>query len=185
MEAYLAIISWPIELLLGVEITGPFVIQLLSRVLHILSAVILVGGLFYIRTILLPAAPRPGGNSPDGNSRSNISQDNIKTCFADRRAIWAKWVGIATLFLLISGIYNVIVIVGQVKDRGEKLPTEYMILLLAKLLLALLVMFISAILAGKTDAADRFRGNMRRWLNIGWLAAMGIIVIAAVMRTLH
>jgi len=148
--------------LLALEID---IIPLVSRVLHILSAVILVGGLFYIRTILSPAG--------------------VDACFADRRAVWAKWVGITTAFLLLSGIYNLIFIIGQAKADGVKLPPTYHILFTAKFLLGLLVMFIAAILAGKTEAADRFRGQMHKWLNIAWLAAVAIIIIAAVLRTLH
>ncbi len=148
------------------------VIQLVSRVLHILSAIILVGGLFYIRTIL----------SPSATSAEKITG----TCFADRRAVWAKWVGITTAFLLLTGIYNLMVLIGQSKvEGGVKLPPTYHILFGAKFLLGLLVMFIAAILAGKTEAADRFRSQMKKWLNIGWLAAMAIIVIAAILRTLH
>lgn len=154
------------ELMLAVVADGPYVIKLVSRVLHILSAIILVGGLFYIRTILSPAG--------------------VDACFADRRAVWAKWVGMATFFLLISGFYNFFMILGASKaEGGVKLPSTYHMLFGIKFLLALVVMFVSAILAGKTEAAERFRGNMRRWLNIGWLAAMGIVVIAAIMRTLH
>ena len=157
---------------LAIEITGPYVIQLVSRVLHILSAIILVGGLFYIRTILAPSASSP---------------DKIgETCFGDRRAVWAKWVGISTAFLLLTGIYNLIYIIGESKaDGGVKLPPTYHMLFGVKFLLAMMVMFIAAILAGKTEAADRFRMQMKKWLNIGWLAAMAIIVIAAILRTLH
>ena len=157
--------------LLAVEMDGPYVVQLVSRVLHILSAIILVGGLFYVRTILSPAAA----------SAENMSD----TCFADRRAVWAKWVGIATLFLLVSGIYNLITIIGQAKADGIKLPPTYHILFGAKFLLALLVLFIAAILAGKTEAADRFRLQMKKWLNLAWLASVTIIVLAAILRTLH
>jgi len=162
----LANLASPVEPLLAVVINSGYVIQIVSRVLHILSAVILVGGLFYIRTILSPAG--------------------VDACFAGRRAVWAKWVGIATLFLLLSGFYNFFMIIGQSKIEGAvKLPPAYHMLFGIKFLLALVVMFVCAILAGKTEAADRFRGNMRKWLNIGWLAAMGIIVIAAVMRSMH
>ena len=151
---------------LAIEITGPYVIQLISRVLHILSAVILVGGLFYIRTILSPAG--------------------ADACFADRRSVWAKWVGIATLFLLVTGFYNFFIIIGQSKaEGGVKLPPTYHMLFGVKFLLAMMVMFIAAILAGKTEAADRFRGQMGKWLNIAWLAAVAIIVLAAILRTLH
>ncbi len=151
---------------LAVEITGPYVIQLVSRVLHILSAVILIGGLFYIRTILSPAG--------------------AEACFAGRRGVWAKWVGIATLLLLVTGFYNFIIIIGESKaEGGVKLPPTYHMLFGVKFLLAIMVMFIAAILAGKTEAAERFRGQMGKWLNIGWLAAVAIIVVAAILRTLH
>lgn len=153
------------ELLLAVQVDATYVIKLFARVLHILSAIILVGGLFYIRSIL----------SPSG----------VEACYADRRAVWAKWVGMATGFLLISGLYNLMMIIGQAKADGIKLPLAYHMLFGIKFLLALLVMFIAAILAGKTDTAEKFRGNMRKWLNIAWLASMAIIVIAAILRTMH
>ena len=167
MDALSVALTLPANVLLAdaPEITGVYLVQLISRVLHILSAIILVGGLFYIRTVLFPSG--------------------VEACYANRRAVWAKWVGIATLFLLVSGIYNIIVIFGQAKADGLKLPPTYHMLLLVKFLLALLVMFIAAILAGKTEAADRFRGQMGKWLNIGWLAALGIVIVASMMRTFH
>jgi len=177
VEAYLANLTCHFESLLAVITTGS-AIQIISRVLHILSAIILVGGLFYIRTILSPAGLTPaGGSSPEDMNRA---------CFADRRVIWAKWVGISTAFLLVSGFYNFFMILAESKVEGAaKLPPTYHMLFGIKFLLALVVMFVSAILSGKTKAADRFRGNMRKWLNIGWFAALGIIVIAAILRTLH
>ena len=147
------------------EINSEFVIQLISRVLHILSAIILVGGLFYIRTILSPAG--------------------VDACFADRRGVWAKWVGMASAFLIITGLYNLMKILGQAKADGVELPPTYHMLFGIKFLLALLVMFLVAILAGRTPLADRFRSQLRKWLNIGWLAALAIVVLAAVLRSLH
>lgn len=143
----------------------PFLIQLLSRVLHILSAIILVGGLFYIRTVLSPAG--------------------VDASFAGRRAVWARWVSLATFLLLASGIYNLLTIINQVKAASEKLDPTYHALILIKLLLALVVMFIMAVLAGKTALAEKFRANMRKWLNVAWMAALAIVVIGAMLRTYH
>jgi uncharacterized membrane protein len=146
-------------------VTSGQVLQIVSRVLHILSAVILVGGLFYIRSILAPAGS--------------------DACFAGRRAVWAKWVGIATLLLLVSGIYNFLVLHRAVEATGAELPRTYHMLFGIKFLLALVVMFLASILAGKTAAAERFRGHMGRWLNVAWLSAVAILVLAAILRTLH
>ena len=91
----------------------------------------------------------------------------------------------ATAFLLLSGIYNLIVIITEAKAAEIKLPPTYHILFGIKFVLALVVLFVAALLAGKTGAAERFRGNMQKWLNVAWYSAMAIIVIAAILRTLH
>jgi uncharacterized membrane protein len=148
-----------------------YAIQVLSRVLHLLSAMIMVGGLFYMRTVLAPSAM-------EGSAKG-------EACFAGRRSVWARWVGMTTFFLLASGIYNLLTIIGQSKATGVKLPPVYHMLLGVKFLLALLVMFVMSILAGKTTTADKFRGQMQKWLNLAWLAAIAIVVLAGVMRTLH
>jgi hypothetical protein len=146
-------------------VDGAYVARVASRIVHILCALILGGGLFYMRLVLSPAGPQ--------------------ACFGERRAVWARWVGGATLLLLASGLFNFVVILGQVKEAGGKLPPSYHMLFGVKFLLGLLVMFIAAILAGKTTAADRFRGNMGAWLNIAVAAVVAIVIIGAVLRTYH
>ena len=140
-------------------------VQLVSRVLHILGAIVLVGGLFYIRSVLSPAG--------------------VEACFAGRRAVWARWVGVATILLLVTGIYNFMVIMKQAGVDEEKLDPTYHMLFGIKFLLGLLVMFLAALLAGKTSVAEKFRTNMGRWLNVAWFAALAIVVIAALLRTFH
>src|SRR3954465_4444699 len=69
-------------------------IMLVSRILHILGAIILAGGLFYIRYVVPPiSAP---GRRP------------AHQFLGGRRAAWAKWVGIATALLLFTGFWNYI-----------------------------------------------------------------------------
>ncbi|TWU25832.1 hypothetical protein [Bythopirellula polymerisocia] len=144
---------------------GAFALQVFLRVVHILGAVILAGGLFYQRSIL----------SPEG----------VDACFAGRRQVWAKWVGIATLMLLASGLYNFITILRTAKFDGTPLPPTYHALFGVKFLLGLLVMFLAAILAGKTAAAERFRQKMGKWLNVAWTASLTILVLAAILRNYH
>jgi hypothetical protein len=99
--------------------------------------------------------------------------------------VWARWVGVASLLLLVSGLFNYISIIGDYRDAGVKLAKSYHMLMGLKMLLGLLVMFIAAILAGKTAAADRFRANISRWLNIAWTAVIAIVVIGALLRAHH
>lgn len=147
----------------GPTVDGAYVISIVSRAVHLLSAMILVGGLFYQRTVLAPSG--------------------VDSWFAGRRAVWARWVGITTFLLLASGIYNLMTIIKQAKAAGAPLEPTYHMLFGIKFLLALLVMFIAAMLAGKTATAERFRAQMPKWLNISWLAAIAIVVLAAILRT--
>ena len=167
MESFHSETSWQFALLLAqeAETNQVDILAIALRAVHILSAIILGGGIFYIKAILSPAGP--------------------DACYAGRRAVWAKWVGMATGLLLVSGIVNFLLINKSVKAAGEKLVPAYHMLFGIKFLLALLVMFVASILAGKTALADRFREKSNLWLNVSWLSVVAIIVIAAFLRTLH
>jgi uncharacterized membrane protein len=141
-----------------------YVLYVVLRVLHILSAMILVGGLFYSKTILLPAGVDP---------------------YAGNRQTWARWVGLATLFLLVSGLANFVNIMMSAKENGTPLPPTYHMLFGIKFLLGLFLMFLAAILSGKTALAERFREKSGRWLGIAWSLSLAIVIIGALLRTFH
>lgn len=139
--------------------------RVLSRALHLVCAIILGGGVFYIRTILAP-----GGAS---------------ACFGERRAIWARWVAIASAVLLVSGLFNFMTIVRAAKAAGDPLAFTYHVFFGIKFLLGLGVMFIMSLVAGKTAAAERVRQDMSQWLNIAWTSVMAIVILGAMMRMMH
>ena len=124
-------------------VDGKYVLYVVLRILHILSAMILVGGLFYTKVVLVPTGVDP---------------------YAGNRQVWAKWVGIATLFLLVSGLVNFRNIMLLAKANGTPLPPAYHMLFGIKFLLGLFLMFLAAILSGKTALAEKFRQKMGKWL---------------------
>ena len=139
---------------------------IVNRALHIMSAIILGGGIFYMRSVLSYTGP--------------------DACFAGRRQVWSRWVMVASTFLLASGMYSYLTNVWDAKVPGAKaLPMTYHMLFLVKFLLALAVMYIAAITAGKSAAAERARTNIARWLKLGWSAVMAIVIIAGMMRAMH
>src|SRR4051812_47568993 len=93
---------------------------LLSRICHILGAIILIGGLFYIRTIISPTNAPPGGGPVD-------------KFFGGPRGTWAKWVGIATALILISGLVNYVAMIKQ----HERLASSYHMIAGLKMLAAI------------------------------------------------
>jgi putative copper export protein len=154
--------DWLVAQAAAPAVDGKFVLYVVLRVLHILAAIIIVGGLFYAKIVLVPAGADP---------------------YAGNRQVWARWVGIASLLLVVSGLMNFMNNIGLAKEHGTPLPPTYHMLFGIKFLLGLLVMFIAAILAGKTALADKFRQNMGRWLNIAWSASLAIVIIGALLRT--
>ena len=139
-------------------------IMLGSRILHILAAIVLVGGLFYIRFMLTPA---------DTTAAPPVDQ-----LFGGRRANWAKWVGIATGLLLITGLWNYIQI-AKTNDMAK----QYHMIAGIKMLISLVVFALAALLAGRTSAAESIRQKWRLWLNVCLLIALATVIMGSVLRS--
>jgi putative copper export protein len=135
---------------------------LILRVLHILGATIIVGGLFYLRVVAVPQS----------------SAGTSEALFGRRRGKWAMTIGIASLFLLVSGLVNYIS-----WNRTYELPGSYHALFGVKFLLGIAVMFFAAILAGRTAIADRMREKTMLWLNVALALSLAILIVGAVMRS--
>jgi uncharacterized membrane protein len=141
-----------------------------SRLLHILSAIILVGGLFYIWAIVTPANASLASETAPGAS--------VDHYFGGRRATWARWIGFASLILLATGLWNFISMV-----TANKLHFTYHILGTLKIVLALVLMMFAALLAGRTATADALRRNWRFWLTLSLLIGIITVTVGSVMRT--
>ena len=139
--------------------------MLISRISHILGAVILAGGLFYIRLVVSPTST-PAGTQP------------ADQFFGGRRATWAKWVGIATALLLFSGLWNYM----QFSKTYDLAPKYHMILGI-NILAAIAVFLLAALLAGRTNAADAIRQKWGLWINVCLLLALLTVVIGSVLRS--
>ncbi|MEM8865307.1 MAG: hypothetical protein AAGF31_07125 [Planctomycetota bacterium] len=150
--------------LLG-EMTGSDALALLSRILHTTCGATLLGGAVYLRFVLAPVA----------------GQDNAEqVLFAGRRKAWAACVGICTLLLLVSGFYNL----GLIVSTYEKMEPPYHGLLGLKILLALGLFVVSALIAGKSSGAEKVRKSLKWWLNVAVVLALGIFVCGAVLRSI-
>jgi putative copper export protein len=145
-----------------------FWLLLTSRVLHILGAIVLVGGVFYLRTIVAPRL------------RASDAESGSDPWYAGRRSAWAMWVGIATLALIVTGLVNFIYIVKTNQSLGGMYHGVFGV----KFLLALVVFFLAALLAGKSAAGERFRRDMRRWLGICLLLGVVVVILGSVLRSI-
>jgi uncharacterized membrane protein len=138
--------------------------NLLFRWMHILPAIIAVGGSIFMRAALLPAV-------------TGLSDSERPKFHEAVRSRWSKWVAGAILFLLVSGFYNFFY-----NTRTYKLPPVYQMLFGVKFLLALGVFALASILSGRSGLAQRLRQTPRPWLNLNVTMAVLVVLISGAMR---
>lgn len=150
-----------------------YFLGLLSRIAHTTCAATLLGGLIFLRFVLAPA---------QGSHEEGATDDSEAALFAGRRASWAKCVALCTLLLLVSGFYNFFSFMGTYKNLPKP---DYHLLFGIKFVLALGVMTIMALVAGKTSLAQKVRGSLTWWLNVALVLALSIYVAGAMLRSMR
>jgi len=139
-------------------------LALVMRWAHIFAAVTAAGSTFFMRWALLPSL-----DSIDETSRAKLHQ-----------AIRARWVlplHLSITLLLVSGLYNIMMI-----EKTYRLEKIYHPLFGIKLLIALVVFFIGIQLVGRSAAAQKFQQNRRLWLNVNVALMIVLILISGVLR---
>lgn len=139
-------------------------LSLVSRWFHILPAVILVGGSIFMWLVETP-------------SLATLSAADQREYSNAVRAHWARLVMLTTAFLLITGLYNT-----GIKSMRFQLSTGYNVFLLVKILLALAVFALSALLSGKSSTAQKIQQDPARWLRLNCLLAIALVCVGGAMR---
>ena len=139
--------------------------DIIFRWIHLLTAAVLVGGIFYQRFSLLP-------------SLSSISGDAQKHLEEACRSRWARIVMLTSGLLLVSGLVNAVRILLKDEFTGDMYP----LLLMVKMMGALAIFWISAVLSGRSAMAIKFRERTAFWLNVNVLLAILVIVVAGGMK---
>lgn len=137
---------------------------MLFRWMHILAAIVAVGGTIFIRLALLPAV-------------AELPDDTRKALHERVRQRWSKVVMAAIGLLLVSGLYNIGVVA-----MGYDVPGHYMPLFAVKFLLAMAIFFIASGLVGRSPALEPIRRNARFWLTLNVVLAVVLVCISGVLR---
>jgi uncharacterized membrane protein len=141
-------------------------LDILLRWMHIFPALIVVGGLFYIRFALIPSS----GVLPE--------QERI-TLREGTRNLWAKWVHASIAFLLVSGFVNF-----YLKVKEYDLPSLYHAIWGTKVLLALVLMGLASVYVGRSRRAQAMRQTPYMWLNTMLVLAILIVAMSGILRTI-
>lgn len=144
---------------------GTTLLNLISRWLHVIPVIVMVGGTLFLRLALLPALAA----SENAELRDTVRESVRKK--------WAKWIGICTLLLLVTGLYN-----AYFKAITYELSPLYNGLLLVKILLAFAVFYLAARLSGRSAKAVQMRQREIHWTNILCVLMLTIVLIAGAMK---
>ncbi|MCA9047820.1 MAG: hypothetical protein KDA89_03780 [Planctomycetaceae bacterium] len=131
-----------------------------SRIAHVGTVIILIGGTACLRYAVFPSLP-PG------------SEETVERI----RNRWRRVVHAGIGIVLLSGIYNLLVILPR--HKGDVL---YHGLIHTKILLALFVFFLASVLVGRRPGSRRFRENSAKWTTILLLTAFLIVAVSGFLK---
>ncbi len=146
-------------------------ILVLARWVHILSAIVLVGGALFLWCAWWPALR----DLEDDELRSRLQ--------AAVAARWRKLVMVAIGLLLLSGMYNFVV--SSIPRAKEAVVTAvYHAIFGVKFLAAIGVFFLTSVLLGRSAAFDRMRARPGKWLALNALLAVAVVLLSGVLKNL-
>ncbi len=135
-----------------------FAVDVASRLIHVLTAIVLLGGSTFMLLVVLPTL-----QSSDEGTRTKIA--------SGLRSIWKRYVHAGIALFLITGFYNYFKAMPLHKGDGL-----YHGLIGTKIILALGVFFLASALVGRSAAFEGMRSNSSKWLKI--LCLLGIVIVA-------
>ena len=140
------------------------ILDVISRITHVSTAIVLVGGSVFVLFMLLPAT-------------AVLSADQ-RTTFSEKiQSRWKRFVHTGVLLFLVSGFYNYYRAVGLHKGDGP-----YHMLLGIKMLLAFGVFFLASAMVGRSAKLATFRENRGKWLRVLVLLAAIIVSISGYVK---
>lgn len=138
-------------------------VDVLSRWVHVGTAIVIVGGSVFMRFVLMPAADQ----LPE--AEHNALRERVL-------GTWRKYVGIGIGLFLLSGFYNYFRAIQAGKEG------LYHGLIGTKIIVALVVFFLASALVGRSPALEPLRQQRKKWLAITILLAAIVVALAGVAK---
>ncbi|TWT67306.1 hypothetical protein [Allorhodopirellula solitaria] len=136
----------------------------ISRIVHIATAITLVGGSVFTLCVLLP-------------SLKTLSDDARTQFAAAINGRWKRFIHGGILLFLVSGFYNYFRAMPDHKGDGL-----YHGLLGTKMLIAFAIFFFASVLVGRSAATEGMRANRKKWLSVIVILAAIIVAISGFLK---
>ena len=149
---------------LGVVAMNLFGLDVLSRVVHIATAITLVGGSIFMAIAMIP-------------SLEVIPNDQRAAFVSAVRDRWKRYVHGGIGLFLLSGFYNYFRAIP--KHQGDGL---YHALLGTKMLLAFVVFFLASVMVGRSAKFESWRQNPSKVLRVMIILAVLIVAMSGFLK---
>ena len=147
----------------------------LMQWLHVGSVVLMIGGFFFLRAVLLPASQV----LPDNHRPKLIAA-------AFRRFRVVVWIALVTI--LVSGIYNFISFLRSARTATVSgTPPDYSLYILVlgvKLFIVFLIFTLGVVLTFPYPVFAPFQKRPSRWINLTLILGLIVILLSAFLRRL-
>ncbi len=137
-------------------------VDLVSRWIHVGTVIVVVGGGFFTRFVLLPVVSK----RPDAAEFMEAVRER-----------WKRFVHAGIALLLVSGFYNYFQ--AMPKHKGQPL---YHALVGTKILLALAIFFLLSVMVGRSAKFAGMRANPKAWLGLILFLAAIVIGISGYVK---
>lgn len=138
-----------------------------TRILHVGTAIVLVGGTSFLFFVLQPAVAKSLSDEEHARLRVHVV------------GVWKRFIHAGILLLLLSGGFNYFRVITEKSHKGDPL---YHALLGTKILMALAIFFIASALVGRSAAFEAMRKNSRKWLAVNLALAVAIVAISGFLK---
>ena len=139
-------------------------IDAISRIVHVSTAIALVGGSVFMVFVLLPAAKQ-------------LSDDQHERLRSLVNKTWKRYVHVGILLFLVTGFYNYLQQMPLHKKDGL-----YHGLIGTKIILAFVIFFIASVLVGRSAKFEGMRAHREKWLKIVVLLAAIIVAMSGFVK---
>ena len=145
-----------------------FPVLLTLRYMHILGAIALMGGTIFMRFALRPVVV-------------GLPPETKATIHEQVRSRWAKFVMLATLLILLSGITN-LALASRYTYLDKPFGMSYHMLVGIKFILGLPIFAIAALISGRTNLAKKMQDNAEFWMNLNLTLALLMVLMGGLLR---
>jgi uncharacterized membrane protein len=136
------------------------ILNIVSRWIHVGTAIVLVGGTTFLRLVVHPSL-----------------QGDQSELMGRIRGRWKKFVHGGIALMLLSGFFNYIRAMPQHKGDGL-----YHALIGTKILVAFVVFFLASALVGRSQGTQKFRDQAPRWTAVVILLSFLIVAASGVVK---